>query len=142
MVAKIAIRFLFGLFGVCFAWGGAFATPAIVDYVIDGDTFGARVLLPDDIQVNVRVRIANIDTPELHGQCDAEIKMANRARDRLVELIPVGVMVDLRDITDDKYLGRIDALVTLPDGRDLSQILLNEKLSRPYDGGRRGSWCE
>lgn len=120
----------------------AAAVPATVDYVLDGDTFAARVLLDEDITITVRVRLADIDTPEINGKCEREIEVALRARDRLAELLPVGTMVDLRDVVDDKYLGRIDARVFTSDGRDVSRILINEKLGRPYDGGRRDSWCD
>ena len=120
----------------------AAAVPATVDYVLDGDTFAARVLLDEDITITVRVRLADVDTPEIKGKCEREIEMALRARDRLVELLPVGSMVDLRDVADDKYLGRIDARVFTSDGRDVTRILINEKLGRPYDGGRRDSWCD
>ena len=120
----------------------AAAVPATVDYVLDGDTFAARVLLDEDITITVRVRLADVDTPEINGKCEREIEMALRARDRLAELLPVGSTVDLRDVADDKYLGRIDARVFTSDGRDVSRILINEKLGWPYDGGRRDSWCD
>lgn len=120
----------------------AAAVPATVDYVLDGDTFAARVLLDEDITITVRVRLADVDTPEINGKCEREIEMALRARDRLAELLPVGSTVDLRDVADDKYLGRIDARVFTSDGRDVTRILINEKLGRPYDGGRRDSWCD
>ena len=68
--------------------------------------------------------------------------MALQARDRLAELLPIGTIVELRNVRDDKYLGRIDARVYDANGHDVSKILLNEKLARPYDGGRRASWCE
>ena len=120
----------------------AAAVPATVDYVLDGDTFAARVLLDEDITITVRVRLADVDTPEINGKCEREIEMALRARDRLAELLPVGSTVDLRDVADDKYLGRIDARVFTSDGRDVTRILINEKLGWPYDGGRRDSWCD
>ena len=120
----------------------ASAIPAVVDYVLDGDTFAAHVIVENNIRISARVRLADVDTPEIHGQCDDEIKMALRARDRIADLLPGGSVVDLRNITDDKYLGRIDADVYLSDGRSLSKILLDENLGRPYDGGRRAPWCE
>ena len=126
MVAKVAIAVL----GFMVMMGGgwrAYATPAIVDYVIDGDTFGARVMLDDGVRITVRVRIANVDTPELHGVCDYEINMANMARNRLAELLPVGAIIELKNIRDDKYLGRIDALVYDADGNNIGQMLIDEK---------------
>ena len=136
------MRIVAGICFSCFLMFSAAAVPATVDYVLDGDTFAARVLLDEDITITVRVRLADVDTPEINGKCEREIEMALRARDRLAELLPVGTMVDLRDVTDDKYLGRIDARVFTSDGRDVSRILINEKLGRPYDGGRRDSWCD
>ena len=139
MVAKIAV-ILIGCVGMFL--GRAYAVPAVVDYVLDGDTFAARVLVADSVGVDARVRLSDVDTPEIHGMCEREIQMAVRARDKMLDLLPVGSVVELRNIKDDKYLGRIDADVYLSDGRNLSKILLDEKLGRPYDGGRRASWCE
>ena len=133
-------RFLSGLVGV-FMCGVANATPATVDYIFDGDTFAAYVKLEDDIQISVRVRLMNVDTPEIHGECEDEIRRANMARDRLAELVPVGSVVELVGIKDDKYLGRIDAYVKTSDGRDVGEILIAEKLGRPYSGGSRQPWC-
>ena len=116
--------------------------PVTVDYIFDGDTFAGLAHVDDDISIAVRVRLINVDTPEIHGECDAEISAANRARDRLGELIPVGSVVELKNIKDDKYLGRIDANVILSDGHDIGDVLINEKLGRPYSGGRRTGWCK
>ena len=128
----------------CFLFivGNASAMPATVDYVYDGDTFAAVAHVDDGTDVNVRVRLINVDTPEMHGECDSEIQRANMARERLMKLVPRGTVVNLKNIKDDKYIGRIDANVILPDGRDAGQVLINEKLGRAYSGGKRKSWCE
>lgn len=133
-------KILCALFGI-FLSGAAFAVPAVVDYVLDGDTFAAGVKIDDDITITVRVRIINVDTPELNGACDAEIDKANKAKDFVSDLLPVGTVVDLKNIKDDKYLGRIDANVILLDGRDVGDMLIKEKLARPYSGGKRHGWC-
>lgn len=122
--------------------GVAYAVPAQVDYVLDGDTFAARVAVADDVKITVRVRLINVDTPELNGACQDEIKLARRARGRLEKLLPRGTIVELNNIKDDKYLGRIDANVVMSDGRDVGNVLVREKLARKYSGGRRQSWCE
>ena len=121
---------------------GAHAVPASVDYIFDGDTFAGRVALADDTKITVRVRLINIDTPEMNGKCAAEITMAHSAKDLLATLIPRGTTVDLRNIKDDKYLGRINANVILPDGRDVGNILIDSGLARPYNGGKRKPWCK
>lgn len=135
-------QFLVSLFlGFCIL-KSAVAVPATVDYIFDGDTFAAIVHLEDEIDISVRVRLINVDTPEIHGMCEKEISDALRAKDRLAELIPVGSVIDLKNIKDDKYLGRIDANVILSDGRDVGEVLIKENLGRAYSGGRRHSWCD
>ena len=119
-----------------------YAMPATVDYVVDGDTFAAVAHVNNGANVDVRVRLRNVDTPEMHGECESEIRRANVARERLMKLVPRGTVVELKNIKDDKYLGRIDANVILPDGRDIGRVLINEKLGRPYSGGKRAGWCE
>ena len=119
-----------------------YAMPATVDYVVDGDTFAAVAHVNNGANVDVRVRLRNVDTPEMHGECESEIRRANMARERLMKLVPRGTVVELKNIKDDKYLGRIDANVILPDGRDIGRVLINEKLGRPYSGGKRAGWCE
>ena len=114
---------------------------AEVDYVFDGDTFSARVNFENGASAAVRVRIRNIDAPEIHGECAYETGLADKAKIRLSEILPNGTKVALSKIKDDKYLGRIDALVNF-NGADVGEIMMKEKLARKYDGGKRASWCE
>ena len=126
---------------VC-AWSvAAFAVPARVGHILDGDTFSASVNLDADTTVSVRVRLRNVDTPEMNGDCEYERARAIAARDRLSEIIPVGSMVELSNVKDDKYLGRIDANVADSRGRDVGEILIREKYGRKYNGGKRKPWC-
>jgi endonuclease YncB( thermonuclease family) len=134
-------KILGAIFGVSLSYS-AMAVPAVVDYVLDGDTFAAGVKIDDDITITVRVRVINIDTPELSGACPREGAMAESAKDFVVGLLPNGTKVELQNIKDDKYLGRIDANVVLTDGRDVGNVLVNENLARRYRGGRRQSWCK
>lgn len=115
---------------------------AIVDYVYDGDTFTAYVALENGIKISVRVRIMQIDAPEISGECDREIDMARASKKRLGNLLPAGKRVMLHDVKDDKYLGRIDAFVFDLDGRDIGGIMLRDGHARKYDGGRRAGWCD
>lgn len=120
----------------------AYAMPATVGYVFDGDTFAAVVHVDKNTNVDVRVRLMNVDTPEMNGKCESEKRRATLARERLIQLVPKGSVVELKNIKDDKYAGRIDANVILPDGRDVGKVLINEKLGRAYSGGKRQSWCK
>lgn len=118
------------------------ATPVVVKYIVDGDTFIGDVLLADNIEVmSVSIRLINVDTPEIHGACDDEIRRAEYAKQRLEELIPIGSTVEIKNIKNDKYPGRIDANVYDGAGRDVGRVLVREKVGREYSGGKRQSWC-
>ena len=131
------------VFCACLFCVNAFATPAEVKRIVDGDTFIAKVLLADGIEVlSISVRLRNVDTPELHGECDYEIMRAEMAKQRLSELIPVGSVIEITNVKNDKYPGRIDANVFDEHNRDVGLILIREKLGRPYSGDKRQSWCD
>ena len=134
---KFIVAFL-----LCVCAKSLFATPVVVKYIIDGDTFVGDVVLKDkNIVRSVKIRLRNVDTPEIHGQCDSEIALANRAKQRLAELIPVDSTIEIKNIKNDKYAGRIDANVFDSRGRDVGSILVREKIGRAYSGGKRLSWC-
>jgi endonuclease YncB( thermonuclease family) len=101
-------------------------------HVIDGDTF---------IHAGMRVRIADIDTPEVHGRCASETALAARATARMRALLSAGpfelhAVGDGRD--EDRY-GRKLRIVTRG-GRSLGDVLVAEGLARTWSG-RREPWC-
>ena len=108
--------------------------------VVDGDTVEVLARIWPDHYVETLVRLAGIDTPELRGRCAEEIALAERAKARLAALL-AGNRLLLADVRYGKYAGRVVARVLTEDGRDVAQILLAEKLARPYGGGRRAPWC-
>ena len=60
--------------------GAPLAYPAEVTRVIDGDTFEARVRVWPGLEVNTKVRLRNVDAPELHAHCADELP---KRRERL-----------------------------------------------------------
>jgi micrococcal nuclease len=84
-----------------------------------------------------RVRILGLDAAEIEGKCSYEIQMAKKAKRRLSELAN-GQRVQVFRNGKDKY-GRTLARV-LVNGNDVSQILINEGLARPWRGHRE-PWC-
>ncbi|MCM0018447.1 MAG: thermonuclease family protein [Tagaea sp.] len=129
-------RFAFGFVllavGAACAPGAAIA-PAAAEtcHAIDGDTIQC---------VGRRVRLVNVDTPELHGQCPAEIALAYRALDFTAGRLAAGeieIVVDAHR-PKDRY-GRTLAWV-LVDGRDVGEDLIAAGLARRWDGRRR-PWC-
>lgn len=104
-------------------------------HALDGDTFDLG---------SERVRIANIDAPEITGaKCDAERRLGLVAKRRLQELLSApGVEMERGDPKSgrmkDRY-GRTLATVYM-DGLDIGQILIDENLARPWRG-KREPWC-
>ena len=92
----------------------------------DGDTFRATF------------RIANIDTPEIKGECDAERELAQRAKVFTERFLAQGNIV-IRQSGIDRY-GRVLAVVSR-EGHDLGEALIAEGLARPWKG-KREQWCK
>jgi endonuclease YncB( thermonuclease family) len=55
------------------------------------------------------------------------------AKQHLQQLLPVGTVVTLATVKNDKY-SRFDAAVTLPDGSDLVTGLIRDGWAAPYTG--------
>ena len=111
-------------FTLCHGMGGP-------DCVVDGDTFWLDGL---------KIRIADIDTPETHGpRCTAEGALGMRATQRLLALLNAGAFsltAVERDL--DRY-GRTLRIVTRQ-GRSIGARLVAEGLARPWTGARQ-PWC-
>lgn len=114
--------------------------PGFVERVVDGDTVRvrARIWLRQELVTEVRLR--GVDTPELHGRCPEERQRAREARDFVVERV-AGRDVWLRDLSEDKYGGRVVARLSTRDGADLGAALLERGLAHVYGGGRKDGWC-
>ncbi len=111
-------------FGLCHSGGGT-------NCVVDGDTFW---------MAGVKIRVADIDTPETHpARCPEEARLGAAATQRLQALLNSGA-VTLHPIErdTDRY-GRKLRRVSV-DGRGVGDTLVAEGLARPYLGRRMG-WC-
>ena len=84
-----------------------------------------------------KIRIADIDTPELNGKCASERKLSLRALDRLVELLNAGPF-DISRSSTDRY-GRTLAVLHRS-GHSIGGQLAAEGLARIWSG-RREPWC-
>lgn len=105
-----------------------FEYKAVVDNVVDGDTIDMVIDLGFKVQIHSRIRLARVDTPE-KGQAGYAA-----ARD-FVKDVCLGKTVILRTEKISKwgyYLGNV-----MVEGRDLSQMLLDSSLAKPYDGGTK-----
>lgn len=103
--------------------------------IVDGDTL--------DI-AGERIRIANIDAPEIHqAKCPDEKARGLEAKARLRQLVTGALLAISRGDPQDGRLkdwrGRTLALIVV-DGRDVGQVLIEEGLARPWTG-KRLPWC-
>jgi endonuclease YncB( thermonuclease family) len=108
---------------------------ATVREVHDGDT--VKVDLDQGLDYwrhNVLMRLYGCNARELSQPGGKE------ARTNLAALLPVGAKVVVRshkvgkDLDEDKYGGRYDATITLPDGRDLVSVLVEQQWAAEWDG--------
>jgi endonuclease YncB( thermonuclease family) len=115
--------------------------PADVLRVLDGDTFEAQVHVWPGIDITTKVRLRNIDAPELRARCPEERTKAEAAREALRALLAEGDVMVLR-VGLDKYGGRVLAEAGTRATPDVGAALLARGLVRPYSGGRREPWCD
>lgn len=108
--------------------------------VYDGDTITVNVnQWPDILGQEIGVRVRGVDTPEIRGDCETEERRAREARDFVSHVLEGAESVVLRDVDRGKYF-RVVADVMV-DGRPLDELLVNNGLGRPYQGGHRNGWC-
>ena len=96
--------------------------------VVDGDTFWFN---------GEKIRIESIDAPEVRGQCRQEKKLAERATQRLAEILSRQAFTVQRSGLD-RY-GRTLASIEGSSG-EAGAILVREGLARPWSG-RKEVWC-
>jgi endonuclease YncB( thermonuclease family) len=109
--------------------GPAYRYSAVVVRVVDGDGLVVSVDLGWSVWLHSqRIRLAGCNARELPEPGGVE------ARDHLAELLPAGTAVTLATVKIDRYGGRYDAHVTLPDGRDLVSLLIAAGWAAPWDG--------
>lgn len=125
-VAPVASAGVRARFGFCHSGGGT-------DCVVDGDTFW---------MAGIKIRIADIDTPETHpARCSQEARLGAAATQRLQSLLNGGaVTLAPIDRDTDRY-GRKLRIVAV-DGQGVGDTLVAEGLARPYEGRRRAGWCD
>ncbi|HKQ11398.1 MAG TPA: thermonuclease family protein [Rhizomicrobium sp.] len=113
-----------GYFRLCHIGGGW-------NCVVDGDTFWYQ---------GIRIRVADIDTPETHpSRCAAEADLGQRATLRLQELLNQGPFILTAIDRDEDRYGR-KLRIVMRDGVSLGARLVDEGLARRWTGSRQ-PWC-
>lgn len=102
---------------------------AIVKNVVDGDTIDVAVDLGFKVTTRQRVRLARVDTPERAQPGYAA------ARDFVREAaLNKSVMLKTQKVSKWGYYL---AEITLEDGRNLNDTLVQVQLAKYYDGGHK-----
>ncbi len=107
----------------------AYRYEAVVTAVHDGDTITADVSLGFGVWMRTQAfRLLGCNARELAdpGGSEAHINLA--------ALLLAGPAVTLTSVKPDKYGGRFDAVITLPDGTDLVSRLIAEQWAAPWNG--------
>lgn len=139
--------FLFRVFLIVFFWSNFLNAETLYDYkiirVIDGDTVEIEAnFLPPPLKPSLKLRIYGIDTPEKksRAKCDLEAELSKKATAFTQKVINESISKKIKIRKWDKYGGRVLGDIIL-DGKSLEALLLNEGLAKPYDGGKKSSWC-
>lgn len=104
------------------------AQPAVVERIVDGDTFWVRVDQADSgplaAAATHKIRLLEYDSPEATSSTEC---FGPEATQRLTELTPVGSEVWLEaDVEDTDRYGRFLRYVWLTDGRMVNLVMVEE----------------
>lgn len=109
--------------------------------VHDGDSFLAIAHMWPRQFVETQVRVAGVDTPEIRGRCGQEKKLAHDAKELTEKFLKSGAPITIRNVSLDKFGGRVDADVHNAKGESLARALIRANLARAYHGGTKRGWC-
>jgi endonuclease YncB( thermonuclease family) len=107
----------------------------------DGDTCTFTLPgVPPPFGNQIPIRLAGVDTPEVHGKCQREKALARQAQAVVTQLLSEAKQIELVDMRRDKYF-RVLAGIRA-DGQDVARVLLQQGLAVPYGGGTKtAKWC-
>lgn len=96
--------------------------------VVDGDTVWLE---------GAKIRLKDIDAPEVVGGCESERLLSARAAGRLAELLGGG-RIEIERHGQDRYGRTLGTLFV--NGADVGATLVAEGLARTWRG-KRENWC-
>jgi len=138
-------------FIVAMMLSGIMSAPAIAEIyyykvtrVIDGDTVEFEApFLPAPLKPVLSIRVLGVDTPEKGGRaaCPQEAAAGAAASAFTKHAVMEAKKIEIELKEWDKFGGRVLGDVIL-DGKKLSELLIANKLARPYFGEKKTSWCD
>jgi endonuclease YncB( thermonuclease family) len=96
---------------------------AVVKAVVDGDTIDVVADLGFALYHAMRLRLKGIDAPEIFGRVTEEERASGYAAKAFVERL-LNQPIVIRTLPDATTFGRYEATVTLADGRDLCDVIV------------------
>jgi len=110
-----------------------------VTSIYDGDTFRCSIKdWPPIIGSRIGIRVGGVDTPEMRDKRPHIKELARKAKQFTVQRLREGKVIELRNMKRGKYF-RIVADVFI-DGKNLGDELIEARLGKPYDGGKKVKW--
>ena len=109
---------------------------------VDGDTVDVDIDLGFGIWLrNERVRIMGIDTPESRTSNEVEKLFGKAAKERLKELLhDGGILVTTEEASGEDMRGKFGRILgdfKTPDGRLVTEVMIEEGHCVPYFGGSK-----
>ena len=108
--------------------------------VYDGDSITVLLDLGMKMTVKASCRLFGIDTPEVRSKVAGEKEAAYKAKDRVKSLV-LGKNVVVQSIQKPDKYGRLLVRVWTEEGQCLNDLLIEEGLAVPYDGGTKVTWA-
>lgn len=102
--------------------------PAVVERVIDGDTVQLNVDLGFCVWCLQTFRLLGINARE------HDMPGGPEATENLRAILAQPDVLTITSVKPDKFGGRYDAAITLPDGRDLATLLVADNWAAAWDG--------
>jgi len=96
--------------------------------------------IPEIFGKKISVRLKGIDTPEIRGKCPDEKRKALESKKFINSYLKNAKRIDLENTERGKYFRILANIVA--DGKDLSTLMIEKGLARPYQGEKRKGWCK
>jgi len=116
----------------------------IVAKTIDGDTVEVDAQPWPDMTINVRIRLADIQAPEIfHPGCSAEADAGRAAAVYIQSILAPGHSVTLHNVRPGKYARRMAADIKIEYGQNVAALLVQAGHAKPWPkNGQKPSWCQ
>ena len=106
------------------------------EFIIDMRAF---LTVYDGDGLRLKMRLANIDTPEIKGGCEKEKILAIKARNFTQKFIQQHPRLNIK-LVGTGYYGRPLVIVSAG-AKNLNKMLIEAGLARVYKAGHKIDWC-